>query len=176
MTLQTVDAIINNFNVPYNEITHGFITGNFVSQSQSFSALNIIFYLSEWFKLDVKLGIDKLNQIIVSLPFMDMKICTGIFKTISGMLGRSIFKYQSIKNTFCKSLLQSYRNMKYQEEMDTRFRDWSTLEGIYSLSILAKKYYTELQLNNIEIPIDLTDLIELLKRDVSPEVRNQMEE
>ncbi|WKB36039.1 hypothetical protein QS257_01700 [Terrilactibacillus sp. S3-3] len=136
----------------------------------------MLFYLEENSGFNASLAVKKLRKILFALPFIGTEISSCVYNCLSEMLGRKLFLKQEIIGLVCESLLESYRILNSNEKTDNRFEDWATLDAMYSLASLTKKYYSVLSSAKMKIPEEMLSLISMFKKDISPEVRNQWEE
>lgn len=159
--------IIDNWKDIYKEIMKQIMSGVMDSTSQAFTALNILVLYKNLKNNDIKIE-DELIDLIKSLKYMNVKNSRSILLHLSTIITREIFLTSQFKNIIISSL-QDCLDI-YEIAITEINKDY--LDALFNLSNLVKRYYDELKKHHIQIPEEMNQLIDNLRKQPLNEVKN----
>ncbi|WP_456278727.1 SIR2 family NAD-dependent protein deacylase [Bacillus sp. AK128] len=151
----------------YKDIMKQIMSGSLDHTSQAFTALDIVVVYKKYKNKDIKIE-NELLDLIKSLKYMDVKNSRSILLHISPIITREMFLTSQFKNVIISSLHDCLDI--YEIAITDINKDY--LDALFNLSKLANRYYIELQNHQIQIPEEMYQLIDKLRKLPFNEIRN----
>lgn len=159
--------VSDNWKDVYKDIMKQIMSGSLDHTSQAFTALDIVIVYKNLRNNDIEIE-DELLDLIKSLKYMDVKNSRSILLYLSPIITREIFLTSQFKNLIISSLQECLDI--YEIAITDINKDY--LDALFNLSNLTNRYYNELKNHQIEIPKELNQLIDKLRKLPLNEVKN----
>lgn len=159
--------VSDNWQDIYKDIMKQIMSGSLNHTSQAFTALDIVVVYKNFKNKDIKIE-DELLNLIKSLKYMDVRNSRSILLHLSPIITREMFLTSQFKNVIISSL-QDCLDI-YEIAITDINKDY--LDALFNLSNLANRYYIELQNHQIQIPDEMNQLIDNLRKLPLNEVKN----
>ena len=159
--------VSDNWKDVYKDIMKQIMSGSLDSTSQAFTALDIVVVYKNFKNNDIKIE-DELLDLIKSLKYMDVKNSRSILLHLSPIITREMFLTSRFKNVIISSLQECLDI--YEIAITDINKDY--LDALFNLSSLANRYYDKLIKHQIQIPEEMNQLIDKLRKLPLNEVKN----